>query len=191
MHVRRIPATTCPDIAGTEVARMRALVTYYSRTGVTEKVCKAIADLMSAMGDDVQVEVEAIIDRTDRSGVLGYARGGKDAMLKKSTEIEPVQANVGAFDVVIIGTPVWAFTCAPAARAFCEQFADDLDSVAFVATMGGSGDEGAFKGLQKYCGAEPIETLALRERDVKGDHPVNYVAPMEAFAEELVEMAGG
>ncbi|MGM0493471.1 MAG: flavodoxin family protein [Armatimonadota bacterium] len=170
---------------------MRALVVYYSRTGVTKKVCHAIADVMGAMDDMTEVEIEEIVDKTNREGVLGYARGGKDAMLKKSTEIEPVKADVASFDLVVIGTPVWAFTCAPAARAFCEQFADDLDTVAFVATMGGSGDRGAFEALEKYCGAKPIETLSLRERDVKAVEPANYVAPVEGFAEDLVARVGG
>ena len=168
---------------------MRVLIVYYSRTGVTKKACETIASAMEAVDASVELQVEQIVDRTDRSGVLGYARGGKDAMLKKATEIEPVEADVASFDLVVIGTPVWAFTCAPAMRTFCEQFAADLDSVAFVATMGGSGDEGAFDALEKCCGAKPVETLSLRERDVKADHPVNCLAPIEAFAKELV--AGG
>ncbi|MFW6155984.1 MAG: flavodoxin family protein, partial [Armatimonadota bacterium] len=180
-----------PHEQDTEVADMRALIVYYSRTGVTKKVCNAIADVMRTMDGTVEVQVEEIVDTKDRSGVLGYAGGGRDAMLKKSTEIEPVEADVASFDLVVIGTPVWAFTCAPAARAFCEQFADDLDTVAFVATMGGSGDEGAFKSLEEYCGAKPLETLSLRERDVKNVEPANYVAPVEAFAEDLVARVGG
>lgn len=170
---------------------MRALVVYYSRTSVTKKACNAIADVMRQMDATAEVQVEEIVDTVDRSGVLGYARGGRDAMLKKSTEIEPVEADVASFDLAVIGTPVWAFTCAPAVRAFCEQFAADLDMVAFVATMGGSGDEGAFKALEEYCGKKPLETLSLRERDVKNTHPANYVAPVEAFAEELVSRVGG
>jgi flavodoxin len=170
---------------------MRALIVYYSRTGVTKKVCNAVADVMRTMDETAEVQVEEIVDTKNRGGVLGYARGGKDAMLKRSTEIEPVQADVGAFDLVVIGTPVWAFTCAPAARAFCEQFADELDTVAFVATMGGSGDRGAFEALEKYCGAKPIETLSLRERDVKAVEPANYVAPVEGFAEDLVARVRG
>lgn len=165
---------------------MRVLVVYYSRTGVTKKVCEAVADIMRKMDETAEVQVEEIVDTKDRSGVLGYALGGKDAMLKHTTEIEPIEADVASFDLVVIGTPVWAFTCAPAVRAFCEQFADDLDTVAFVATMGGSGDQGAFEALEKYCGAEPLETLALRERDVKKVEPANYVATVEGFAEDLV-----
>jgi flavodoxin len=170
---------------------LRTLIAYYSRTGITKKSCEAVAEAMRAADETVEVQVEEIVDTRDRSGVLGYAVGGKDAMLKKSTEIEPIEADVASFDLVVIGTPVWAFTCAPAARAFCEQFAADLDTVAFVATMGGSGDEGAFKALQEYTGAEPLETLTLRERDVKSDHEVNFEAPVEAFAAELIEKVGG
>lgn len=170
---------------------MRALVVYYSRTGITKKSCEAIAEAMRAADESVEVQTEEIVDTKDRSGVLGYAGGGKDAMMKKPTEIEAIETDVASFDLVVIGTPVWAFTCAPAARAFCEQFAEHLEPVAFVATMGGSGDEGAFKSLGEYCGKDPVATLTLRERDVKSDNHDNYERPVEAFAQELVEKAGG
>ena len=169
---------------------MRALVVFYSRTGITKKACNAIADALRA-NDTVEVQVEELIDRADRSGMVGWLSGGRDATLKRPTEIEPVQADPGAFDLVVIGTPVWAFTCAPAPRAFCEQFADQISTVAFVATMGGSGDRGAFEAMGKLCGTAPVATLALRERFVKADSPEHFIGPVGSFAQVLLEEAGG
>ena len=170
---------------------MRALVVYYSRTGVTKKACNAIADALRSLDPPVEVEVEEIVDLTDRSGALGYLRGGKEAMLKRPTEIEPIEADVGTFDLVVIGTPVWAWTCAPAARTFSEQSAEQISTAAFVATMGGSGDGGAFKALTQYCEVEPIATLTLLEKHVKAGDEEKYLRPVEAFARELAVSAAG
>ena len=169
---------------------MRALIVYYSRTGITEKSCKAIADALKA-NDTVEVQVEELIDLTDRSGMVGWLSGGRDATLKKPTEIEPVKVDVASFDLVVIGTPVWAFTCAPAPRAFCEQFAEDLDTVAFVVTMGGAGDKGAYEAMEGYCGATPVATLTLIDKHVKTDSPEKFIGPVGSFAQVLREEAGG
>ncbi len=168
---------------------MRALVVYYSRSGVTRKACEAVAAAL-AKHEGVEAVVEELIDRTDRAGMTGWLSAGRDATLKRETEIEPVQADVGSFDLVVIGTPVWAFTCTPAARAFCEQFADDLERVAFVATMGGSGDRGAYELMERSCGAPPIATLSLIDRHVRGEDGDGYVAKVEAFAQELLGAGG-
>ncbi len=170
---------------------MRVLIAYYSRTGVTRKTCSAVADVLRSLDDSIEVQVEEIEDRTDRSGARGYLAGGKDAMLRRPTEIGPVEAEVGSFDLVVIGTPVWAWTCAPAPRTFCEQFAQQIDRAAFVATMGGSGDRGAFKALAECCGVEPLATLTLLEKYVKSDDEENYRGRIEEFARELATKAGG
>ncbi|MGC9319970.1 MAG: flavodoxin family protein [Armatimonadota bacterium] len=168
-----------------EVAVMRVLVVYYSRTGITEKSCRAVAEALKAADESVEVEVEEIVDKTDRSGVLGYLGGGKDALLSKPTEIEPVEADVGAFDLVVIGTPVWAARCAPAVREFCQQFAEQLDTVAFVATMGGRGDTGAYKEMSKLTGREPVTTLTLIDRRVRAEDGEEFRAKVEEFARRL------
>lgn len=170
---------------------MRILIAFYSRTGVTKKTCEAIAEALRAEDGAVEVQVEEIIDREDRSGALGYARAGRDAMKKRTTEIEPVQAEVATYDLVVIGTPVWAWTAVPACRAFCERFAAQMGAVAFVATMGGNGDRGAFQALEEWCGKAPVATLALRERLVKREEAEGFTQPVEAFARQISSAAGG
>lgn len=164
---------------------MRVLFAFYSRTGTTKKACRRIAALLEAEG--VEVQVEEIVDLTNRSGAFGHARGGVSAVLEIPTETQPVEAQVAAFDVVVIGTPVWGMTCAPAARAFCEEHAEQLREVAFVVTMQGIGEKGALRALERHCGREPVATVTLVERDVHSGSLENFREPMAAFAQELIE----
>ncbi len=182
-----ILATVMIGLHTSEVVHMRVLVVYYSRSGVTRKACEAIAASLSVAGHEAVTE--ELIDKTDREGIMGYLGGGRDAVLRKPTEIEPVVADPAGFDLVVIGTPVWAAKCAPAARAFCEQFAGQLARVAFVATMGASGDRGAYEAMERYCGKAPVATLTLIDKHIRSDDAEGYAAKVEAFVQELMAEA--
>ncbi len=162
---------------------MKVLIAFYSRSGVT----RSAAELLSAelRSRDVEAEVEEIIDTKDRSGITGWLGGGKDATLKRATEIQPVKADLAAFDLVAIGTPVWAWTAAPAAREFARQHGASCKKVAFFCTMGGSGDKGTFKALTELCAKNPATTLALIDRAVKEKDEEKYLAPIRAFADRI------
>ena len=163
---------------------MRVLVVYYSRSGMTKKACEAIAASLAAAGHEAATE--ELIDTTERGGVMGFVRGGRDALRKVATEIEPVQSDVGSYDLVVIGTPVWAGSCTPAIRTFCEQFAGQLQRVAFVATMGGRGDKGAYEAMEAACGQAPVATLTLIDKAIRADDPEKFGAKVEAFVQELI-----
>jgi len=143
---------------------MNALVTYYSRTGTTRKTAQAIADALRDAGCD-NVQSEEIVETRSRKGVFGFLGAGRDATLKRTAVIEPLQADVGSFDIVAIGTPVWAFTCATPVRAFCDQHGREAKQVAFFCTMGA--------------------TLALIERHVKRDDQEKFLDEVKAFAETI------
>lgn len=162
---------------------MRALIVYYSRTGMTKRACEALAEELRTAGHEAVTE--ELIDKTNRGGILGFMRGGRDAVLRRPTEIEPVQSDPMAFDLVVIGTPVWAATCAPAVRTFCAQFAGKLPRVAFVATMGGSGASGAYKAMQACCSAAPVTTLTLTDKAIRTGDAQKYRGKVRAFADEL------
>lgn len=162
---------------------MKALIVYYSRTGVTRTAAERIAQDLRGLG--AEAAVEEIVDRKDRSGALGWLSGGRDAAMKRPADIEPMKADPAGFDIVVIGTPVWAWTMTPAIRAFCEQKRDSCAKAAFFCTMGSSGDKGAFKAMTDLCGKEPAATLALCERHVNKEDPEEYLAKVAAFAAAL------
>ena len=90
------------------------LVVYYSWTnGNTEKIAEQLADACGA--DLARIET-----------VEPYP-GDYDATVKQAQdeinagvmpEIEPLEFNPAAYDVVAVGTPTWWYTMAPAVRSF-------------------------------------------------------------------------
>ena len=169
---------------------MKALIVFYSRTGNTRKVAHAIAESLRDSGG-AEVTLEEIVDKKKRSGLIGWLRAGRDATLKRPTEIEETKADVSAFDLVIVGTPVWAWTATPAVGTFLKRFAEAVDRAAFFCTYGTSGAGSTFNKMKDILGKEPVATLALTARQVKKEHPEDYAAKIEGFAAGLARALSG
>jgi flavodoxin len=93
---------------------MKSLVVYYTRTGKTKFVAEAIASQLGA-------DLEEVVDLKKRQGALGWIASGKDATLKSLTEIAPTNKATNDYDLLIIGTPIWAWTLTPAIRTYIAQ----------------------------------------------------------------------
>lgn len=138
---------------------MKSLVVFYSRTGTTKKVAIEIAHKLGA-------ELEEIIDLKDRKGAIGWLSGGKDAFKKNPTEIKKIEKNPKDYDLVVVGTPVWASTMAPAIRVYLSTA--KIKKAAFFVTMGGRGDEKTYADMHELIvDAHLIGKLALRTAEVK------------------------
>ena len=165
---------------------MKALMVYYSRTGNTRRVADAVVECMR---DSAEVDVEELIDRRNRRGIGGSIGAGKDAMFKRPTEIDPVKADVASYDVVLIGTPVWAFTMCPAVRTFLAEHARQVKQTVFFLTTGGSGIERTLKHMQEMCRKDPLATLAVTEKELKRFD--NVTSRISAFVEEVLAAGDG
>jgi flavodoxin len=130
---------------------MKVLVTYYSRTGNTRKVAEKIAKILKADLDEIK-------DLTDRSGPKGWLFGGRDASRKYPTEIR-YKKDPKDYDLVVIGTPIWAWTVTPAVRTYLSQ--KKFPKVAFFATCGGSGIEKTFEEMERLS-KKPVAKLGLK-----------------------------
>ena len=167
---------------------MKVLVVFYSRTGVTKSVANLVASLLEELGgESVSVETEEIVDLKDRSGILGYLGAGRDAALKAEARIRPPRAMAENFDLVVIGTPVWAFTAAPAVRTYCERHCRNARAVGFFCTMGGSGDRGAFESMESACGKKPVASLPLVVKPGRAESVEAYRPKVRRFAEQLLK----
>jgi len=94
---------------------LKKLVVYYSLTGNTAHIGKTVAE---AMGADV---AELKLKRgLSRWGFVRYLQAAKQALWKESPELLPMDKDPAAYDVLCIGTPVWAFSFAPPLRTFFE-----------------------------------------------------------------------
>ena len=121
---------------------MRTLIVYYSRTGVTATIAKALA---SSLGADMR-EI-----RCDRyaSGILRYLLAGYDSVRGSLPEIVMPDFTADHYDLVLIGTPVWTSHPALPIRAFLDNKPELPARVAVFLTHGGHSP-------QKTC----IEELA-------------------------------
>jgi menaquinone-dependent protoporphyrinogen IX oxidase len=157
------------------------LIVYYSRTGYTRTVCEHLARRLGA-------DAEEIIDQTDRRGAMGYLRAGKDATLKRLTPIGPVTCDPAEYDLVVLATPVWAFTLTPAIRTYIDEQGQAIRRAAFIATQNASGDQRTFRDLSELLGLDPVATLTLLTRDIK----IKQIDPqIETFAAELEQAQAG
>ena len=142
---------------------MNAIVVYYSRTGTTKKAAEAIA---KALGCDI----EEIVDTQKRSGIGGWLRSGRQAMKEETTTLEPLKKDISKYDLVIIGTPIWAGKMSVPTLTFITQNKATFKDVAFFYTSGGKDNEPkVFPVMETVCGKEPKAALGLRTKEVKKD----------------------
>ncbi|MFH1221547.1 MAG: hypothetical protein V1492_00505 [Candidatus Micrarchaeota archaeon] len=141
------------------MAKIKTLVVFYSRTGTTKKLAE---DMAAALGCDT----EELLDTRDRKGVMGYLLAGRDATLKSLTTLQPLQKDPAAYDLVLIGTPVWSFNISVPVRAYIVENWEKFRRVAFFCTQGSTGAENAFREMEMLCGKKPIAKLAVSTRDV-------------------------
>jgi len=108
------------------------LVVCFSLTGNTRLVAKAIA---KEMGADFTELVP--VRQYPLRGAWLYLKGGKEAVFKSEPELERGLVDYDDYDVVVVGTPVWAGTMAPPIRTFLKSAAVQGKQVHIFCTYGG------------------------------------------------------
>ncbi|MBW3017728.1 hypothetical protein KY325_01060 [Candidatus Woesearchaeota archaeon] len=139
---------------------MKALIIYYSRTGNTRKVAQKIKS-------NLKCDIEEIKDAVKRQGAMGYMKCGAHSTLKMCTKISATTKDPSKYDLIIIGTPVWAFNMASPIRTYIMKNREKFKNVAFFCTLGGKGSTKTFYDMKNKCDKTPIETLTVYEREVK------------------------
>ena len=153
----------------------KTLIVYYSRTGNTEKVAKAIAETLHA-------DLDAIRDVKSRDGIFGYLRSGREAWRQQLTDIQPIENSPEYYDLIVLGTPVWAGKPSSPMRTYISKHSGQLKNVAFFCTEGGSGAEKVFCHMEDLCARRPLASMTVTERDLKTG---SYSQAVAAFAQSL------
>ena len=94
---------------------MKVLIAFYSQTGKTKTIAQILADNLEEKGAQVKlVSVEPIENKSYQANI-DEAKKGVTAEIKLTT------ADVSAYDIICIGTPVWASAPAPAVNGYISQ----------------------------------------------------------------------
>ncbi len=135
---------------------MSVAIVFHSETGNTEGGAKRLA---SAVGG----ELIPVRDCAGYNKITMYLLGASRAHRKELAQIEPAVIDVSRHSLVVVGSPVWAWSPTPAANA------------AFAALRGCEGKKGI---VFATSGGKPGETLtmmrealAARDVDVAGAFP--------------------
>jgi hypothetical protein len=133
---------------------MRTLVVYYSRTGTTERIAKMLA-----------AEFDADMERIRCPGCNAGGRGLLNTLLValglRAPPIVYAACDPSTYDLVLVGTPVWAWSVAAPVRAWLHREASRLPEYAVFATAGGSPFRRTFAAIETLAGKPPRATLGL------------------------------
>lgn len=138
----------------------RILVVYFSRSGHTRQVAEALASALSA-------DIEPISEDGDRGGIFHYLRSVWEALNAKPVAIRQSGKAVGAYDAVVLGTPVWASRMSSPMRAYIAAHASEFRQIALFCTLGGSGADKTMRGMSELCGKQPLATLSVTEGELR------------------------
>jgi len=154
---------------------MKTLVVFYSRTGFTKKAALQIAKSLKA-------DSEEIFDINERRGMFGYLKSGKESISKIIPEIKETKKDASNYDLVIIGTPIWAWNVSSPIRAYIEKNKYKFKKIAFFCTQGGSGSKNAFAEMKSLCKKDPVAVLTLKTSDVQND---DFATDVRFFCERI------
>lgn len=129
---------------------MRTLILYYSYGGNTRKIAKMIQDKIG--GDIVEIETvksyegsyDSVVNQGQREVDSGYM-----------PEIKELDVDLDNYDTIIIGTPVWWYTFAPAVKTFLHDYDLSGKSIYPYATNGGWIGH-TFEDFESECGEAKV-----------------------------------
>jgi flavodoxin len=151
---------------------MKTAVVYFSFEGN----CALVAELLKAELHADTCEIKTA-DTKKRTGLAKYVWGGAQVMTHKKPELQPYSIEINAYDLIILGTPVWAGSPAPAMVSFADRTRITGKRIAFFCCHAG-GKGGV---MDKFKALFPGNELA-------GE--IDFVNPASGNAGELKEKIG-
>jgi len=146
-----------------EEKKMKTLVVFYSRTGNTELVAKTVAQVLNA-------DLRRVEEVKERKGIFTLVAGCFKAIKNKSSDIKPVDFNLGNYDLIFLGSPVWASKTTPAINTFISKADFKNKNVVVFFTLGGTNYKGAVKDMTEKIEKKEgkvIGSFAIRSSKAK------------------------
>ena len=116
--------------------QLKKLVIFYSLDGNTKLVAETIAGAIGAglLQLKPKNEIKA-------RGLLKYFLGGMQVIFKKKPELLPLEKNPVDYDLIFIGSPVWASSYTPAVNSFFSNCKLSGKKIAVFCTLSGQSDK--------------------------------------------------
>lgn len=116
----------------------RVLVLYYSFEGNTKMVAEIIAGSL-----DADIKEVKPVKELESKGFSKYLWGGRQVLMGKKPEIKPLDVDFSSYDVILIGSPIWAGSYAPPIKTVLEaDYIKNKKVGYFFCHQGGAGKSG-------------------------------------------------
>ena len=130
---------------------MKTLILYYSYRGNTRKIAEMIHQEIG--GDMAQIET-VIPYSGDYNKVVN--QGQDEVNRGYMPEIKPLTVNFEDYDTVVLGTPVWWYTFAPAIKTFLESH-NFVGKTVYPFVTNGGWIGHTLKDIEKACAGAAVE----------------------------------
>ena len=146
---------------------MKTLVTYYSYSGNTDRIAKMFAKILEAKGE---VHLQRLKPVNEIKGFMSQcvaARKGDKTILE-----EGVKFDATSYDLILIGTPIWAFAPTPAINTFLANLTGLKGKRVIVLLTSGSGvgRSACFNNIRRTLeakGASKIDEINIPDKKNK------------------------
>jgi flavodoxin len=130
---------------------MKKLIVYYSLEGNTRFIARLIAETVGA--DLLELKPKEDISPT---GFSRFLKGGGQVIKNVQPELLPFDKRPEDYDMIVIGTPVWAWSYAPALATFFSTISLKGKRIALFCCSGGGKGRTLAKMKEKLAGNEFI-----------------------------------
>ena len=136
----------------------KTLIVYYSLTGNTQFIAET---LMESIEADV-LELKPIKELKADSGTR-FMWGGYQSTMKKKPKLIEFDINPLKYDLIILGTPVWAWNISPPMRSFLSKFDLTGKKVALWMCHAGDGVKAMERFKEVLKDANIVENISFQE----------------------------
>lgn len=111
---------------------MKTLILYYSFEGNTDYIASLLKEKLNA--DSVRIKPLKDLKNT---GFSKYIWGGKQVYMNEKPKLEPLTVDLNDYDRIFLGSPVWAWTLAPAIQTVIQDSLHHKEVYCFYTHEGG------------------------------------------------------
>jgi flavodoxin len=157
----------------------KVLVVYYSRTGTTKLVAEELAQKLNA-------DIEVIVDKKNRNGVMGYLKAARAAKNEYISELEDSKTDPKKYDLVIVGTPIWAWNVSTPVRTYLVKYKDMLPAkLAFFTTASGTKPDKIIAKMESITGKKAVASTGFTGQDFSKKNKDAYTKKIDSFVESV------
>lgn len=161
ISVPLFPPLSTSHAAQTTSGGEKALIVYYSRTGNTREIARQIHQRVG--GEIIEIQ-------TARPYPDDYEAVKEQAMQQLNSGFKPALKTkikeIGAYDIIFIGTPIWWGRIAAPVKSFLSQYDLSGKTIALFNTHAGSGLGQSMSDIKALCPSSTIpDGLAVWGKD--------------------------